>query len=112
VTNKQHRFAEALLRRLGLAGWVDAVVGGDTCVRRKPDPQPLLFACESLQVPLRESLMVGDSVNDVQAARAAGIPVVCVSYGYNEGRDPRTLDCDSLLDSLADLPALIGVRQP
>jgi phosphoglycolate phosphatase len=112
VTNKQHRFADALLRRLGLAGWVDAVVGGDSCVRRKPDPQPLLFACESLQVPLSESLMVGDSVNDVQAARAAGIPVVCVSYGYNEGRDPRTLDCDSLLDSLADLPALIGVRQP
>ena len=112
VTNKQHRFADALLRRLGLAGWVDVVVGGDTCVRRKPDPQPLLFACESLQVPLSESLMVGDSVNDVQAARAAGIPVVCVSYGYNEGRDPRTLDCDSLLDSLADLPALIGVRQP
>ena len=112
VTNKQHRFADALLRRLGLAGWVDAVVGGDTCERRKPDPQPLLFACESLQVRLSESLMVGDSVNDVQAARAAGIPVVCVSYGYNEGRDPRTLDCDSLLDSLADLPALIGVRQP
>ena len=112
VTNKQHRFADALLRRLGLAGWVDVVVGGDTCVRRKPDPQPLLFACESLQVPLSESLMVGDSVNDVQAARAAGIPVVCVSYGYNEGRDPRTLDCDSLLDSLADLPALIGVGQP
>jgi phosphoglycolate phosphatase len=112
VTNKQHRFADGLLRRLGLAGWVDVVVGGDTCVRRKPDPQPLLFACESLQVPLSESLMVGDSVNDVQAARAAGIPVVCVSYGYNEGRDPRTLDCDSLLDSLADLPALIGVGQP
>jgi phosphoglycolate phosphatase len=112
VTNKQHRFADALLRRLGLAGWVDVVVGGDTCVRRKPDPQPLLFACESLQVPLSESLMVGDSANDVQAARAAGIPVVCVSYGYNEGRDPRTLDCDSLLDSLADLPAQIGVRQP
>jgi phosphoglycolate phosphatase len=112
VTNKQHRFADALLRRLDLAGWVDVVVGGDTCVRRKPDPQPLLFACESLQVPASESLMVGDSVNDVQAARAAGIPVVCVSYGYNEGRDPRTLDCDSLLDSLADLPALLQVRWP
>lgn len=112
VTNKQHRFADALLRRLDLAGWVDVVVGGDTCARRKPDPQPLLFACESLQVPASESLMVGDSVNDVQAARAAGIPVVCVSYGYNEGRDPRTLDCDSLLDSLADLPALLQVRSP
>jgi phosphoglycolate phosphatase len=110
VTNKQHRFAAALLNRLGLSGWVDVVVGGDTCARRKPDPQPLLFACESLKVPPAASLMVGDSVNDVQAARAAGIPVVCVSYGYNEGRDPRTLDCDALLDSLAELPALLDVR--
>ncbi len=109
VTNKQHRFACALLERLGLSGWIDVVVGGDTCARRKPDPQPLLFACESLHRPPTESMMVGDSVNDVHAARAAGIPVVCVSYGYNEGRDPRTLDCDALLDSLADLPALIEV---
>jgi phosphoglycolate phosphatase len=107
VTNKQHRFAGALLDRLGLADWVDVVVGGDTCARRKPDPQPLLFACDSLHVPPSESLMVGDSVNDVQAARAAGIPIVCVSYGYNEGRDPRTLECDLLLDSLAELPALL-----
>jgi phosphoglycolate phosphatase len=111
VTNKQHRFAAALLERLGLSAWIDEVVGGDTCERRKPDPQPLLFACESLRVPPFESLMVGDSVNDVQAARAAGIPVVCVSYGYNEGRDPRTLDCDALLDSLAELPALLDIRR-
>jgi phosphoglycolate phosphatase len=107
VTNKQHRFAAALLTRLGLAHWVDVVVGGDTCPRRKPDPQPLLFACESLHVPPSAALMVGDSVNDVQAARAAGIPIVCVSYGYNEGRDPRSLECDVLLDSLAELPALL-----
>jgi phosphoglycolate phosphatase len=109
VTNKQHRFAEALLNRLGLADGVDVVVGGDTCARRKPDPEPLLFACESLQVPPSESLMVGDSVNDVLAARAAGIPVICVSYGYNEGRDPRTLECDLLIDSLAELAALLQV---
>jgi len=109
VTNKQHRFAGALLRRLGLADWVDVVVGGDTCARRKPDPEPLFFACESLQVQPSESLMVGDSANDVQAARAAGIPVVCVSYGYNEGRDPRTLGCDLLLDSLTELPVLLQV---
>ncbi|MEP6549385.1 MAG: phosphoglycolate phosphatase [Gammaproteobacteria bacterium] len=107
VTNKQYRFASALLARLGLAGSVDVVVGGDTCERRKPDPQPLLFACESLRALPANSLMVGDSVNDVQAARAAGIPVVCVSYGYNEGRDARTLDCDALLDSLVELPALL-----
>jgi phosphoglycolate phosphatase len=107
VTNKQHRFADALLRRLNLRGWVDIVIGGDTCPRRKPDPQPLLFACESLHVPPAQALMVGDSVNDVQAARAAGIPIVCVTYGYNEGRDPRTLECDVLLDTLAELPALL-----
>lgn len=111
VTNKQHRFASALLNRLGLSAWVDAVVGGDTCARRKPDPQPLLFACESLRVSPSESLMVGDSANDVEAAHAAGIPVVCVSYGYNEGRDPRTLDCGALLDSLTELPALLQVSR-
>jgi phosphoglycolate phosphatase len=107
VTNKQRRFSDSLLSRLGLARWVDIVVGGDSCTRRKPDPLPLLFACESLGVPPAGALMVGDSVNDVQAARAAAIPVICVSYGYNEGRDPRTLDCDALIDSLAALPALL-----
>jgi phosphoglycolate phosphatase len=112
VTNKQQRFAAALFKRLGLAAEVDILVGGDTCARRKPDPQPLLFACQSLGVAPGESLMVGDSVNDVQAARAAGIPVVCVSYGYNEGRDPRTLDCDRLLDSLAELPPLLQIKPP
>jgi phosphoglycolate phosphatase len=112
VTNKQHRFAAALLKRVGLIDWIDVVVGGDTCERRKPDPQPLLFACESLQVAPAAALMVGDSVNDVQAARAAGIAVVCVSYGYNEGRPAHTLDCDALLDSLAELPGLLGIEQP
>jgi phosphoglycolate phosphatase len=53
--------------------------------------------------------MVGDSVNDVQAARAAGMPVYCVPYGYNEGEDPRSLACDGLLESLAELPARLGL---
>jgi phosphoglycolate phosphatase len=107
VTNKQHRFAKALLERLDLMRWVDVVVGGDTCERRKPDPQPLLFACESLGVPASQALMVGDSINDVAAARAANIPVICVPYGYNEGKDPRTLACDAMIDTLAGLPPLL-----
>ncbi len=111
VTNKQQRFAKALLHRLELAGWVDLVVGGDTCERRKPDPQPLLFACATLQLAPTEALMVGDSVNDVTAARAAAIPVVCVPYGYNEGQDPRTLKCDALIDTLAALPPLLWSGQ-
>jgi phosphoglycolate phosphatase len=107
VTNKQQRFALGLLARLGLSGDVDLVVGGDSCERRKPDPQPLLFACESLRVPKSRVLMVGDSINDVLAARAAGMPIVCVPYGYNEGQDPRSLECDAMIDSLAELPALL-----
>ena len=107
VTNKQQKFAHALLQRLGLLGCIRLVVGGDTCERRKPDPQPLLFACESLKVAPKHALMVGDSLNDVTAARAARIPVICVPYGYNEGQDPRSLDCDVLIDTLADLPPLL-----
>jgi phosphoglycolate phosphatase len=112
VTNKQQRFAAALLHRLGLSGWVDVVVGGDTCERRKPDPQPLLFACDSLKIAPAAALMVGDSVNDVTAARAADIAVVCVPYGYNEGQDPQTLKCDAMIDTLADLPPLLWSQEP
>jgi phosphoglycolate phosphatase len=107
VTNKHERFATGLLKALGLRDWVDCVVGGDSCPRRKPDPAPLLFACEQLGAAPTRALMVGDSINDVQAARGAGIPVICVPYGYNEGADPRLLPCDGFVESLADLPGLL-----
>jgi phosphoglycolate phosphatase len=107
VTNKQKHFAVDLLSRLGLSDWIDVVVGGDSCERRKPDPQPLQFACAALQVEPSEALMVGDSVNDVLAARAARLPVLCVPYGYNEGSDPRALACDAFIETLAELPALL-----
>jgi phosphoglycolate phosphatase len=112
VTNKQKRFADELLGRLGLSGWIDVVVGGDSCERRKPDPQPMQFACASLEVEAREALMVGDSVNDVLAARAAHLPVICVPYGYNEGSDPRQLPCDAFIETLAELPALLSGAAP
>ena len=112
VTNKQKHFAVDLLSRLGLSEWIDVVVGGDSCERRKPDPQPLQFACAVLGVEPSEALMVGDSVNDVLAARAARLPVVCVPYGYNEGSDPRQLRCDAFIETLADLPALLLGEAP
>lgn len=108
VTNKFHRFAVPLLTHLDLMPHFRLVVGGDTCERRKPDPQPLLWACSQLGVEPGQALMVGDSINDVQAARAAGMPVVCVPYGYNEGRDPRSLPCDAFIDSFEALPGLLG----
>ena len=108
VTNKYHRFATGLLQRLDLAGYLRVVVGGDTCERRKPDPMPLLHACAQLGVAPSTALMVGDSSNDVDAARAAGMPVVLVPYGYTEGQDPGLWPCDHMVDSLADLPGLIA----
>jgi phosphoglycolate phosphatase len=107
VTNKQRDLAVALLERLGLAQWIDVIIGGDSCERRKPDPQPLQHACYILHCDVGDTLMVGDSINDVQAARGAGMSIICVSYGYNEGRDPKVLDCDMLIDSLTELPALL-----
>jgi phosphoglycolate phosphatase len=107
VTNKQERFASGLLERLRLKDWVDLVVGGDSCERRKPDPQPLLVACERLGASPSRTLMVGDSINDVLAARAAQIAVVCVPYGYNEDNDPRDLPCDALIEDLSRLAPLL-----
>ncbi|MGH8232099.1 MAG: HAD-IA family hydrolase, partial [Steroidobacteraceae bacterium] len=83
VTNKPHQISAGLLQRLGLNTWIGTVIGGDSCPLHKPDPQPLLLACQLLQVASAETLMIGDSINDVQAARAAGMPVLCVPYGYN-----------------------------
>jgi phosphoglycolate phosphatase len=108
VTNKPTRAATDLLERRGLARCIQAVVGGDSGLPRKPHPQPLLRACGELGVAPAAAFMVGDSLVDVQAARAAGLPVVCVPYGYNEGNDPRTLPCDAFIESLAELPALIA----
>jgi phosphoglycolate phosphatase len=110
VTNKPKQLSIDLLSGLGLGRWITVVVGGDAGLPRKPHPQPLLTACEELQVPPVRALMVGDSLTDVLAARAAGLRVVCVPYGYNEGADPRTLPCDAFVDSLAELPALLTVR--
>jgi phosphoglycolate phosphatase len=107
VTNKSQRFTLPLLEMIGLAPYFEHVVCGDTLARKKPDPAPLLHACDALKIHPREMLMIGDSVNDTEAARAAGCPVFCVTYGYNEGLDVRELDSDALVDSLEDAVSLI-----
>jgi phosphoglycolate phosphatase len=107
VTNKSGRFTQPLLDMIGLAPYFETVVSGDTLARKKPDPAPLLHACDALKVEPRDMLMIGDSVNDTQAARAAGCPVFCVTYGYNEGLDVRDLDSDAVVDSLLEAARLI-----
>jgi phosphoglycolate phosphatase len=85
LTNKPTAFAEQLLTLKGLRGHFQHVFGGDAFERKKPDPLPLLKTCEALGSEPAATLMVGDSSNDAQAARAAGCPVLLVTYGYNHG---------------------------
>ncbi len=107
VTNKAERFTLPLLEALGIERYFELVVSGDTLSKKKPDPLPLLHAAQKLGVAPAESLMVGDSSNDVQAARAAGFQIVCVSYGYNHGEDIRETHPDAVIDSLAELKTVL-----
>lgn len=102
ITNKAERFAVALLAKTGLAPYFALVVGGDTLERKKPDPLPFTFACKRFGVAPAEALVVGDSENDVAGARAAGCPVVCVPYGYNEGRPIESAGCDAVVASVLE----------
>lgn len=108
VTNKAARFTLPLLDHLGIAGYFGLVLSGDSLAAKKPDPLPLLTAAQHFLVKPENCLMVGDSVNDVKAARAAGFPVVAVSYGYNHGLDIRNAGPDAVIDNLSELIALIG----
>lgn len=107
VTNKSKRFTGPLLKRVGLDHYFSLVISGDTLAKKKPDPLPLLHCATHFGVDPTSLLMIGDSVNDAEAAFGAGCPVFCVSYGYNEGRDVRTLGVDAIVGSLADIPPLI-----
>ncbi len=106
VTNKPVAFARALLQATGLAPSFEVVYGGDSFERRKPDPLPLLRACEALGVVPSRTWMVGDSSNDVHAARAAGCPVVLVGYGYNHGEPAQDAGADAVVDRIDAIPAL------
>ena len=107
LTNKPANFAGPLLEAKGLAGFFDVVFGGDAFTRKKPDPLPITKACEALGSVPATTLVIGDSSNDAQAARAAGCPVVLVTYGYNHGEPVRDVDADAFVDSIADVPALL-----
>jgi len=107
VTNKAVQFTEPLLRDLGVREAFEIVVSGDTLPAKKPDTMPLLHAAAFFGVPPQEALMVGDSVSDVTAARAAGFQIVCMSYGYNHGVDIREASPDAVIDSLAEIRGLL-----
>jgi len=106
-TNKPHRPSVEILAALGLREFFPAVVGGDSIDgARKPDPRMVIAALEAVGAPLGRALFVGDSANDVGAARAAGLPVAIVTYGYARG-PVSELGADALIDRFSDLPAVV-----
>jgi phosphoglycolate phosphatase len=107
ITNKAEKFTIPLLKDTGLYDYFELILSGDSLPKRKPDPLPLLHACEKFGVTPDKMLLIGDSLNDTQAARAAGCHVFCVPYGYNRGTDVRDLDLDAVVDSILVATTLI-----
>jgi phosphoglycolate phosphatase len=103
ITNKAEAFTIPLLKNLGLHGYFRLILSGDSLPKQKPDPLPLQHACRHFGITPDHGVLVGDSSNDVQAARAAGMPVICVTYGYNHGHDIRESGPDAVVDSLAEV---------
>ena len=113
VTNKFERFARPVMEGLGLARRAGVIVGGDTCARPKPFPDPLLHALERLGVEAKHALYVGDDPRDVEAARAAGMPVLVAGYGYlGDGPTPEHWGADGIVDSAEQLLQWVRQRAP
>ncbi|WP_339673317.1 phosphoglycolate phosphatase [Dasania marina] len=103
VTNKPAEFIPHLLQQFQLQEFFSSCVGGDSLAQRKPHPAPLRHACQALGLAASRCVMIGDSSVDVAAARAAGMPVACVSYGYNQGQPISAANPDIVVDSLLAL---------
>jgi phosphoglycolate phosphatase len=108
VTNKPEPFTSRLIAEMGLDSYFELVVAGNTTARKKPDAMPLHYAADHFGFEHDECLMVGDSSNDVLAARAAGFAVVCVPYGYNHGLDIRDSNPDLVIEDLTGLIKLFS----
>jgi len=103
VTNKSEQFTHPLLKVLGIFNDFKIIISGDTLTKRKPDPMPLLYCAKHFHLKPEECLMLGDSVSDVKAARAAGFDIICMSYGYNHGNDIGDENPDLVIDSMSQL---------
>ncbi len=110
VTNKPQSFTEPLLTALGLDHYFELVVSGDSLPKKKPDPMPLVYMCRQFDAMHDAVIMVGDSPSDIRAARAAKMPVICVSYGYNQGIDLTKAGPDAIIDSFKELTELVKYK--
>ena len=103
VTNKAEQFTNPLLKKMGIYNDFRLIISGDTLDKKKPDPLPLLHGANFFNMQPNECLMLGDSVSDVRAARAAGFDIICMSYGYNHGNNIEDENPDLVIDSMDQL---------
>jgi len=103
ITNKPLEFTEFLLQQNMISQFFSVICSGDNVKHRKPNAWPLLYASKILEVEISSCLMIGDSENDIEAAKNAGCDVVAVSYGYNQGRDINALKPNMVIDSFNQL---------
>ncbi|MBT68020.1 MAG: phosphoglycolate phosphatase [Thiotrichales bacterium] len=103
VTNKAEQFTLPLLKSLGIIDYFGIVISGDTLEKKKPDPLPLIHGANFFNINPNECLMLGDSVSDVKAARAASFQIICMSYGYNHGNNIADENPDLVIDSMKQL---------
>jgi phosphoglycolate phosphatase len=108
VTNKPFEFIEPILEGLQLTGLFEMLLGGDSLEKRKPDALPLLHVCEKLSVTVEQCLMVGDSKNDILAAKAAKMESIGLTYGYNYGEDIGLHKPEAVFDDFSDIVATLS----
>lgn len=109
VTNKPTPFVRPILETLGIADYFDLVIGGDDVAAKKPHPAPLYLVLGKLGLYPHELLFVGDSRNDIQAAKAATVSVAGMTYGYNYGESITLSQPDFVCDRFSDLLPIIGL---
>jgi len=103
ITNKPFDFIKPILQQLELDNLFELCIGGDSLSEKKPNPLPLQYVCKKLNTKPRNTLMIGDSKNDILAAQAANIQSIAVSYGYNYGEDIRVYRPDLTIDDFSDI---------
>jgi len=103
ITNKPERFIAPIINGLALNGLFELIIGGDTLEKRKPDPLPLNYACQQLSANVEQCVMIGDSKNDILAAKAANMQSIALTYGYNYGENIANYQSELVIDHFADL---------
>jgi phosphoglycolate phosphatase len=107
ITNKAGLYTTPILKHAGLDTYFEIVLSGDSLPEKKPHPMPLLHAAKFFNIAIEQLLLVGDSLSDAQAARAAGCPIICVPYGYNHGEPVESLNVDAVIPDLMGVLPLV-----